>query len=116
MPGGRQRRMSSINAGLVSFGSFALAAVIVLVFGSLLLRFVGVAMMVVPTVFLFSEASLDTADAGSYLVFVPMAVLGVMVWVLGHRWHAGQQRRWKSPVAAALWSVPGRVLSPSPGR
>ena len=82
--------MSSVNAFVAWAGSFALFALAALVFGSFLLRLFGAATMLVPTVFLFSEANLNTADAGSYLVFVPMAFVGLGLWVTGHALHRAQ--------------------------
>ena len=75
--------MSSVNAFVAWLGSSALLILAALVFGSFMLRLFGAATMLVPTVFLFSEANQNTADAGSYLVFVPMALTGVVMWVTG---------------------------------
>ncbi len=102
--------MSSVNAFVAWAGSFALFALAALVFGSFLLRLFGAATMLVPTVFLLSEANLNTADAGSYLVFVPMAFIGLGLWVTGHRIHHAQHGWWKSPQAGRLWSLPARAL------
>lgn len=104
--------MSSLNAVVAWLGFFAMIALATLVFGSVLLRFFGVASMVVPTVFLLVEANLDTADLGSYLVFVPMAFIGLGLWAAGHRIYRAQHGWWCSPVAARLWSLPARVLRP----
>ncbi len=102
--------MSSVNAFVAWAGSFALFALAALVFGSFLLRMCGAATMLVPTVFLFSEANLNTADAGSYLVFVPMAFVGLGLWVTGHRIHRAQHGWWRSPLAGRLWSLTVRAL------
>lgn len=102
--------MSSLNAVVAWLGFFAMIALATLVFGSVLLRFFGVASMIVPTVSLLVEANLDTADIGSYLVFVPMAFIGLGLWVLGHRIYRAQHGWWRSPVAARLWSLPARAL------
>ena len=101
--------MSSVNAFVAWAGSFALFALAALVFGSFLLRLFGAATMLVPTVFLFSGANLNTADAGSYLVFVPMAFVGLGLWVTGHRIHRAQHGWWQSPLAGRLWTVPART-------
>ena len=98
--------MTSVNAFVAWLGFFALLILAALVFGSFLLRLFGAATMLVPTVFLLSEANLNTADAGSYLVFVPMALLGLVMWVLGHRIHRAQHGWWKSPLAGRLWTLP----------
>lgn len=102
--------MSSLNAVVAWVGSFALFVVAVLVFGSVLLRFFGIACMVVASVFLLMEANLNTADAGSYLVYVPMATAGLVMWVAGHRLHRAQRGWWKSPLAARLAARPERAL------
>ncbi|MDN5780398.1 MAG: hypothetical protein L0H96_26360 [Humibacillus sp.] len=102
--------MSSLNAVVAWVGTFALFAVAVLVFGSVLLRLFGVAFMVVATVFLLMEANLDTADAGSYLLYGPMALVGLMMWVAGHAVHRAQRGWWKSPLAARLAARPERAL------
>ena len=101
--------MSSVNAVVAWLGSSALFVLAALVFGSFLLRLIGVASMLVPTVFLLSEANMDTADVGSYLVFVPMAVVGLVMWVTGHRLHRAQRGWWRSPLAARLWILPART-------
>src|SRR5664279_2627225 len=101
--------MSSVNAVVAWLGSFALLTLAALVFGSFLLRLFGAATMFVPTVFLLAEANLNTADAGSYLVFVPMAVLGLVMWLAGHRLHHAQHGWWKSPLAGHLWRLPAHA-------
>ncbi len=98
--------MSSVNAFVAWLGSFALFTLAALVFGSFLLRWFGAATMLVPTVFLLSEANQNTADVGSYLVFVPMAITGMIMWVVGHRIHRAQRGWWRSPLAARLWTLP----------
>ena len=101
--------MSSVNAFVAWLGSSALLILAALVFGSFLLRLFGAATMLVPTVFLLSEVNQNTADSGSYLVFVPMALAGAATWVTGHRLHLAQHGWWKSPVAQRLWRLPGRT-------
>ena len=97
--------MSTVNALVAWLGSVALFAVAALVLGPVLLRLLGVAAMVVGATFLLGEAGQDTADAGSYLVFGPMALFGLCAWLLGHRLFAAQHRYWKSGLAAALWTA-----------
>lgn len=103
--------MSTVNAEVAWLGSFALFAVAALVFGSGLLRLLGVASMLVSMTFLLVQANQDTADVGSYLVFVPMALLGLGAWLLGHRLFRGQHRYWKSTLAAVLWSAAAARLT-----
>ena len=102
--------MSSLNAVVAWVGTFALFTLAVLVFGSVLLRLIGVACMIVATVFLLMEANLNTADAGSYLLYVPMAAVGLVLWVAGHAVHRAQRGWWKSPLAARLAARPERAL------
>lgn len=49
--------MSNVNAFIAWLGSFALLTLAALVFGSYLLRLIGDATMLVPTVFLYSEGT-----------------------------------------------------------
>lgn len=104
--------MTAVNAGVLTAASWVLAAVLAIMFGAAMLRLVGIALMVVSTVFLLSEAYVDAADAGSYALWVPLALLGVPVWLLGHRLHAAQTGRWRSPLAASLWAIPAAARRP----
>ncbi len=109
--------MSDVNAAVLTIASWVLVAVLAVMFGAAMLRLVGIAFMVVSTVFLLAEAYVDTADVGSYLVFGTLALIGVPVWLLGHRLHRAQSGYWRSPLAASLWGLPGAVLGrPGPGR
>lgn len=100
----------SLNVVLGWVRTFALASLAILVFGSVLLRFFGIACMVVATVFLLLEANLDTADAGSYLLYVPMTTVGLVMWVAGHSLHQAWRGWWKSPLAARIAARPERAL------
>ncbi|MEO7069589.1 MAG: hypothetical protein ABI131_03770 [Nostocoides sp.] len=102
--------MSSLNAVVAWAGTAALTALAVLVFGSVLLRLFGIACMIVSSVFLLMEANLNTADAGSYLLYVPMAAVGLVMWVVGHAVHRAQRGWWRSPLAARLAARPERAL------
>ncbi|WP_433635609.1 hypothetical protein [Nocardia sp. CA-120079] len=88
-----------------------LLALFAWVCGSFVARVAG-ALLVLDSLLRLSASLLYPAGLLAGLVWL---VIGLALWLLGHRLYVAKHRRWRSMLAVRAWSLPGlRTLAPVP--
>lgn len=91
--------MDSINAVIAFAFNAAIVALLVWLFGSLALRFVGWGWVIFGAAIAFHGASTGTATAGTYALVMFNLALGLFFLFCGHALFALRNGFWKSAAA-----------------
>lgn len=77
-------------------------------FGGRILRLAGMGGVALGALYLYAATSFETATPLSYVLSAITVLIGVVLWLSGHRLSAAQQGRWSSAAAETLWCAVAR--------